>query len=395
MLITRKMSAVLKEKSAQYPIVTITGPRQSGKTTLSKMTFPGYEYISLEKPDVRRRAQNDPNSFFENFKNKVIVDEIQRVPELLSYIQVIVDEKKVPGQFILTGSAQFELMENINQSLAGRTALLKLLPFSFGEIYKDNKASIDINNLLYSGFYPRIFDQKLNPTEVLGYYYSTYVERDIRKFINIKDISRFETFIKLSSGRVGQLLNFNSLASEAGINHNTASSWISILNASYIIYKLRPYFKNFNKRLVKSSKLYFYDTGLICYLLDIQEADHLQNHPLKGSIFENFIITELLKQQYNNNTKANFYFWRDNVGHEIDLLIDYGNVLLTIEIKSGKTVVSDFFKNINFFKKNNQNVKKSAIIYGGDETFVENDTWIISYKDICLFEKLDYKLDIL
>ena len=377
----------------QYPVVTVTGPRQSGKTTLCRKLFPEYNYVSLEKPDIRRRAQNDPNGFLEALRGRAIIDEAQRVPELFSYIQVIVDEAQIPSQFILTGSAQFELLEKISQSLAGRTALLKLLPFSFGEIYKSDD-TISIDDVLFKGFYPRIFDQELNPSEALSYYCSTYIERDLRSIINIKDLSRFETFIRLCSGRTGQILNFNALANEAGINHNTASSWISVLEASYLVFRLKPHYNNLNKRLVKAPKLYFIDCGLACNLLDIQNPEHLANHPLRGSLFETLIVSEILKQQLNRSLRPNLYYWRDNVGHEIDLILDFGTTVLPIEIKSGKTITSDFFKNLDYYRKLNSSSAKALLIYGGDESYIEKNTWILSYKKIGLLENIDYNLEI-
>jgi predicted AAA+ superfamily ATPase len=393
MYITRKLEVVMDRLVRQYPVVTVTGPRQSGKTTLCRKLFPEYNYVSLEKPDIRRRAQNDPNGFLEDLKERAIIDEVQRVPELFSYIQVIVDEAQIPGQFILTGSAQFELFEKIGQSLAGRTTLLKLLPFSFGEIYKSDD-TISIDDVLFKGFYPRIFDQELNPSEALSHYFSTYIERDLRSIINIKDLSRFETFIRLCSGRTGQILNFNALANEAGINHNTASSWISVLEASYLVFRLKPHYNNLNKRLVKAPKLYFIDCGLACNLLDMQNPGHLANHPLKGSLFETFIVSEILKQQLNRSLRPNLYYWRDNVGHEIDLILDFGTTVLPIEIKSGKTITSDFFKNLDYYRKLNSSSAKALLIYGGDESYIEKNTWILSYKKIGLLENIDYNLEI-
>jgi len=391
MLIPRKIEPILKRLSDQYPVITITGPRQSGKTTLCKKVFQHKPYLSLETPDVRRRAMADPNSFLESLQDGAVLDEIQRVPELLSYIQGIVDSSHKPGMFILTGSAQFELLSQINQSLAGRTALLRLMPFSLDEAYPST-LGLNLEKVLYTGFYPGIFDKKLNPTEALGYYVNTYVERDVRSLINVRDLNRFETFIKLCAGRTGQILNFSSLANDCGVNHNTAFSWISVLEASYLMFTLKPHFRNFNKRLMKSPKLHFMDCGLASYLLEIENPRHIKNHPLKGNIFESFIIAELMKQRFNKNKQNNLYYWRDNVGHEIDLIYDFGDILFPVEIKAGKTVTTDYFKNLNFYRKINPNCKKAAIIYGGDKTYYENNIWVVSFKDINLFEDLDYTL---
>lgn len=379
--------------TTQYPVITLTGPRQSGKTTLCRTLFPDYRYVSLEKPDLRRRIEADPNAFFDGLKENVIIDEVQRIPDLLSYIQVYVDEKQKPGQFILTGSAQFELLESITQSLAGRTALLTLLPFSFGEIYRKEDVT-DIDQVLLKGFYPRIFDKQLVPEEAYAYYTNTYIERDVRTLLNVKDLGKFEIFLRLIAGRSGQMINFSSLAIEAGVNHNTASNWTTILEASYIVYRLKPHFKNLGKRLVKSPKIYVTDPGLISYLLEIRSSNHMKNHPLRGSIFETFVVSELLKQQYHANKRPNLYYFRDNTGHEIDLLYDFGNVLFPVEIKSGKTVTEDYFSNLRFYMKINPECKKGAVVYGGDATFREKNIWIIGYRDITAFEKLDYRAEL-
>lgn len=364
--------------STQYPVITITGPRQSGKSTLCKMTFPDKPYVSLEKTETRNHAINDPNDFLAQYPDGAIIYEIQRAPDLTAYIQEIVDEKNIEGLFILTGSHQFELINSINQSLAGRTAIIKLLPFSYNEIYKD--ASPELDQLLYTGFYPRIFDKKLNPTEASSFYVNTYIERDLHQLINIKDLSIFETFLKLCAARTGQILNIANLANDAGVTHNTAKHWLSILEASYIITLLRPHYKNFNKRIIKSPKLYFWDTGIASFLLNIVSVDHLNNHPLKGSLFETFVVTELFKQSFNNIKTPNFYYWRDNIGNEIDLVLEYTQNQRAIEIKSGKTISSDFFKGTNYYTKINPNSFQPAVIYGGEKNITSNNTRIIGYK---------------
>jgi len=380
-MIKRSIQAKIHSYIKQYPVVTITGPRQSGKTTLCKMLFPKRAYFSLEDIDIRNYARNDPRAFLEEHLGKgVILDEIQRVPELTSYIQTIVDDKAKEGLFVLTGSQNFELLNTISQTLAGRTALATLLPFSFNEIYKTASPSLDV--ILQTGFYPRIHDKKLNPQEALSFYVSTYLERDIRSLINIKDISRFETFLKLCASRTGQILNLLSLANDCGINHNTAKSWLNVLEASYVIFLVRPHYKNFRKRLVKSPKLYFIDTGLAAYLLDIENSIQLVNHPLKGALFETFVVTEILKLRLNAGKRSNLYYFRDNVGNEVDLILDYGNEVIPIEIKLGKTVVSDFLKGLRYYYKLNSNSKKGYLIYGGAQNQSRSDVDIVSYKNI-------------
>lgn len=393
MLIKRQIEPIVNRLVQQYPVVTITGPRQSGKTVLCRSLFADKPYISLENPSTRLRATTDPNAFLETVKHGTVLDEIQRVPELFSYMQEYIDHQNKPGMYILTGSAQFELMQNIKQTLAGRTALVKLLPFSCKEIYS-RESFPDIDTLLHTGFYPRIFDMKLNPTEALEYYTATYLERDVRELINVHDIHTFSIFLKLCAGRCAQLLNSTSLGNDCGVSSNTVISWLSVLEMSYIVFTLKPYYRNFNKRLIKSPKIYFFDCGLASYLIDIKELSHITIHPLRGSLFENFVVAELFKQAFNNNQQPNCYFWRDNTGHEIDLILEFGDTLLPIEIKSGKTINTDFFKNLNYFRKINPACTKCALVYGGNETFSQNDTWVVSYKDISLFENLDYRLNL-
>ncbi|MCD4718740.1 MAG: ATP-binding protein, partial [Desulfobacula sp.] len=322
-MIPRDVSKKVMEFSKQYPVVTITGPRQSGKTTLCKMLFPNKPYVSLENIDNREFAENDPIGFLEMYPKGVIIDEIQRVPDLTSYIQTIVDEKDLPGMYILTGSQQFELINRLSQSLAGRTALIRLLPFSFSEVYGIKKNQ-DIDKVLTTGFYPRIFDKGLDPYSAMEFYISTYIERDLRQLINIKDLSRFQTFLKLCAGRTGQILNMSSIGNECGISHNTVNGWLTILEASYIIKRVKPFYKNFNKRLVKAPKLFFIDTGLACFLLGISSFNHLQAHPLKGALFETFVFSELLKTNFNQAKPDNIYYFRDNIGNEIDFILDAG-----------------------------------------------------------------------
>ena len=381
-VIKRTVEQHILRLAKQYPVVTITGPRQSGKTTLCQAAFPHKRYISLENLDNRRIAINDPSRFLSDLPEGAILDEIQRAPNLLSYIQGIVDEKKKEGMFILTGSQQFELMDSITQSLAGRTALVKLLPFSYTEVYGTNKKRPDLNTVLFTGFYPRIFDKKLNPTEALAFYTTTYIERDVRSLIQVQDLSRFEMFLKVCASQTGQILNLSHLSNECGIAVNTVKSWLAVLEASYIVFLLRPHHKNFKKRLIKSPKLYFVDVGLAAFLLDIQDKTHLKNHPLRGALFETFVITEMLKKRFNHIQTQNMYYFRDNVGNEVDCLMDMGSEVIPIEIKSGQTIADDFFKGINYYKKLNPAAKQSWLIYGGDKSYQENGHNVCPYDGI-------------
>ena len=359
-MIKRDIETHLKKLAKQYPVLTVTGPRQSGKTTLCQMGFPRYLYCSLEDLDTREYAQQDPRGFLEQSK-KMIIDEVQRVPALFSYIQGIVDKKKQSGQFILTGSYQFELIHKIAQSLAGRTALAKLLPFSMNEL----KETSSYAKLIYRGFYPRIIDKKLNPTQALSFYTSTYLQRDLRDVREIKNFRQFEIFLKLCASHVGRELNKAKFANDIGIDNKTISSWLSVLQASYIIFLLNPHYKNFRKRLVKRPKLYFYDVGLASYLLGIQKESHVFSHPLKGVLFENLVIMEKLKQKLNKVQEPAFYYFRDHVGNEVDLLEETGNKITSYEIKTSQTLSSSLFKGLNFYKKLNADNNKSVLIYTG------------------------------
>jgi uncharacterized protein len=380
-MIKRTISNKILHYARRYPVVTITGPRQSGKTTLCKALFPKKKYFSLENIDVRERARNDPRAFLgERLKTGAIIDEIQRVPTLVSYIQEIVDTEDKPGLFILTGSQNFHLLDTISQSLAGRTALAVLLPFSYSELYSNG--TVPINKILYTGFYPRIHDKKLNPTEALSFYVSTYLERDIRALISVKDLSKFEKFLKLCAGRMAQIVNVSNLANDCGINHNTAKSWLGVLEASYVIFFVRPHHANFGKRLIKAPKLYFTDVGLASYLLDIHDKRQITTHPLSGGLFENFIVTELLKVRLNQGKNSNIYFFRDNVGNEIDVILEDGASVKPVEIKLGSTISNDFFKGLRYYQKvNRKNSIRPALIYGGKEDQRRGEFDVFSYRN--------------
>lgn len=366
-MIDRTIEPVLLGLAQQYPVVTITGPRQSGKTTLCRKVFPTLKYANLEAPDTRMFAIEDPRGFLAANRDGVILDEIQRVPELLSYIQTIVDLKNNPGQFILTGSQQFEVMNTISQSLAGRTALLKLLPFSLGELKQMPQSSID--RLMITGFYPRIHDQGLNPAQALGDYLETYVERDLRQLAMVKDISLFERFLKLCAGRAGQVLNLQSLGNDVGVSHSTARSWLTLLEAGYIIYLLQPWHTNVSKRLIKSPKLYFYDVGLASFLLGLENETQVSRDPLRGSLFENMVVMEALKYRYNRGMRSNIFFYRESNSNEVDLVAEKGRDLCAIEIKAGATVNHDFFRGLHHFAKavGSGRVIRGGVIYGGEE----------------------------
>lgn len=381
-MINRNISPKIKYFAEQYPVVTITGPRQSGKTTLCKALFPQYIYSNLESFEERDFAVRDPKGYLARFTQGAVIDEIQNAPDLLSYIQVNVDEKPQPGRYILTGSQNFALSNSISQSLAGRTAIARLLPFTMAEIIQINPPK-SLDQLLYTGAYPRIHDQNLDPTEALSFYLSTYIERDLRTLINIKDLSRFTTFLKLCAGRSGQLLNFSSLGNDCGVSHNTISNWISMLEASYIIKLLQPYHNNLRKRVIKSPKLYFLDVGLATFLLGIQNKQQISTHPLRGQLFETLVVTELLKYRFNLGETDNLYFFRDSKGNEVDIIMEYGTQLLPIEIKSGTTITTDFFKGLNYFRKLAEDrVENACLIYGGREKRLQENTSIYGWKSL-------------
>lgn len=376
---------IIKDKIIQlaekFPVISVTGPRQSGKTTLIKSIFPDYRYESLEDPDTRLFAINDPRKFLNEGK-KMVIDEIQRAPELFSYMQSNSDKTNINGQFIISGSQSFLLNQHISQSLAGRVAILNLMPLSLFELMDHGIPVSVYEKLIYQGFYPRLYDRNIEPVDFYPNYIQTYIERDVRLLQNIHDLTLFVRFLKLCAGRIGQLLNINSLANDCGVSPNTAKSWVSVLEASFIIFLLQPHFKNFNKRLVKMPKLYFIDTGLASSLLGVQSENQLSTHYLRGALFENFIISEFIKTRLNHGLRNNCYFWRDNKGMEIDCIIESGNKLTPIEIKSGNTFNQDFFRNLNYWNKLSGNpVKNSYVIYGGDSSRLTKDGALLSWRD--------------
>lgn len=352
----------------KYPILALTGPRQSGKTTLLKSLFADYTYLSLENPDTRQYAESDPNGFLAEFNNKVILDEVQKAPHLFSYLQGVVDQSGIMGQYILSGSQNFHLMNNITQSLAGRVALFKLLPFDFSELSEAQLLSDDYAECIIKGFYPAIFDRNIPSKVFYANYVQTYVERDVSELLNIRDAKLFRNFLSLCATRAGQLLNLNALANECGITQPTAKAWLSVLESSYIIFLLHPFHKNYSKRIVKTPKLYFYDTGLVSYLLKITNPLKLKSDGVKGALFENLIIAEKVKQNYHNYKQQDMWFWRDSVGREIDLIIQEEEIPDIYEIKSTETITNKLFDGLNFFETlAGESIRSKTLIYAGKD----------------------------
>ena len=366
-MIQRTAKDKLKDLASKFKAVAVTGARQTGKTTLVKQVFKGKPYLSLENPETRNFALEDPRGFLASYTKGAILDEVQRAPELFSYLQEILDNSKVKGLFILSGSNNFLLQQNISQTLAGRVGYINLLPFSIEELKKSKLLPDDDDQLMLKGFYPPIYDQEIPPLDWCPNYIKTYIEKDVRQIKNITDLIVFERFIKLLAGRSGQELNNSALAVESGVDVKTIQSWIGLLESSFIIYLLKPHFKNFNKTIVKRPKVYFYDTALVCYLLGIRNVLQLKTYPLRGYIFEGMVVTELIKKRTNAGLPINIYYWRDKTGHEIDVIIDNAGKLLPIEIKSGKTLNSEFFKNIEYWTKLS-GAEKSVLLYAGDQS---------------------------
>lgn len=382
-MITRDMETVLRQMSGSFKAVTITGPRQSGKTTLARMVFPDKPYLSLEAPDVRRMALEDPRLLLSRFPDGGILDEVQRAPALLSYLQEILDASPEPGRYILTGSQQFGLMEGVTQSLAGRTALLTLLPFAHGELERGGYASDSLEETLFRGGYPPLFDQQADPQQWLDGYLATYVERDVRQVLNVRDLTVFSRFLALCAGSVGQLLNASRLGADCGLNHGTASQWLSVLEASFVLFRLAPHHRNFRKRLVKTPKLYFLDTGLAIRLLGIESPEQLLTHPLRGALFENWVVAELLKGRFNRGKKSNLYFWRDNVGLEVDVLLETGGRLKPLEIKSGRTLADDWFRSLGKWSElAGQSATPGVLVYGGIAPWKRGGVEVVPWRNL-------------
>jgi len=367
--------------SEKFPVVTLLGPRQSGKTTLVRALFPDYVYINLENPQTRTFFKEDPRSLLHDGKTRIIIDEAQREPEILSWIQIFVDEENEPGRFILTGSNQPALGEAISQSLAGRTSVHYLLPLSMEEL-KSVQRIDERDNMLFKGFLPRLYQASMHPGDLYSAYFATYVERDVRRLINIKDLSKFEAFIRLLAGRVGQLVNLSSLGGDVGVSSTTLGGWLSALEASFVVIRLHPYHANIGKRLVKTPKLYFTEPGLLAWLLQIESPEQLGRDPLLGGIFENLVIVEAFKSAYNRGIPPHFSFYRDKSGLEVDLIREYQRQPFAMEIKAGKTFVPEMLKHLQHYRSLHGSLSGAALLYGGDESATVDGIKVFPYTQI-------------
>lgn len=389
-MIKRDITAEMLAAAGEYPVVTVFGPRQSGKTTLVKMTFPDKIYYSMEDPDVRMAAETDPRGFLGGLTEGAVLDEIQRLPLLLSYIQGMVDQLKKPGLFILTGSHQPELHQSVSQTLAGRTAVLTLLPFSLSELRRYHE-DWEAFKLIVKGAYPRIHEEGLKPTRFYNGYLQTYVERDVRALINLKDLTPFQQFIRLLAGRIGQIVNYTSLSNDIGISSTTVKNWISVLQASFVVFELAPYFQNIRKRVIKSPKIYFNDTGLAAYLMGIETPEQAFRDPLRGGLYENLVIVEILKGYFNSGKRPDLFFYRDTHGNEVDLIIRAGRKLIPVEIKSAATFTPDFLKGIEKFQKVvGKNCSQGIVLYNGAEEFTLKGTRVVNPLAKKVLESIDY-----
>ena len=382
-MIPRAATSTLKRLAKGFPVVVITGPRQSGKTTLAKSVFSSKTYVSLENPDERAFAQQDPKRFLQRFPEGAVLDEVQRCPELLSWLQGLVDERSIMGDFVLTGSAQFDLIVGITQTLAGRVGRVELLPLSADELAAANKAPTDLNTALFQGGYPALYDRDISPQDWFANYISTYLERDVRQLVSVRDLSQFQTFVKMCAARSGQLLNLTSLGADCGISSVTAKHWLSVLEASYIVTLLQPHHRNFGKRLVKAPKLYFYDVGLAAWLLGIRDAATLVTHAARGALFETYVVCELTKQRLNAGQPRDLYFWRDSAGNKVDVLIESAQGLQAIEIKSGSTFASDWSSGLKKWNKfaGDESIKPT-LVYGGNESYAREGVQVWGWQDV-------------
>lgn len=366
-MIQRTAEATLHRLAKGFPVICVTGPRQSGKTTLAKKAFPDKPYISLEDPDIARLAREDPRGLLDSYKDGLILDEAQAVPEIFLYLKTAIDKDPVPGRYIVTGSYQFSLLEGVTESLAGRAAFVTLYPFSVQELKGAGIPLSEPFETLLKGFYPPVYDREVTVYDWYTNYISSYIERDVRSVINVKDLGQFQIFVKMCASRVGQLLNLSALAQDCGITHNTAKSWISVLESSGIVFLLKPYHNNYGKRLVKSPKLYFVDTGVVCRLLGIKDAEQLFMHPNRGNIFECFVVAEMLKNRLNKGLSPELYFWRDNTGNEVDVIYEDGSVIRSVEIKSGKTFSTEYTSGLETWMRfSGEDPASCSIVYAGD-----------------------------
>lgn len=381
-MVTRAASQKLKQLATKFPVVGLLGPRQSGKTTLAKELFPKKPYVSFENQDTVLLAIRDPRAFLSAYKNGAVFDEIQRAPQLLSYLQELVDaHKKKAGLFVITGSQNLLLLETITQTLAGRIAFIQLLPFSLAELRDKNFGKQTLDSFLFRGGYPRLYQQRISPTDYYPNYLLTYVERDVRQIKNISNLALFQRFLKICATRTGQQLNYSAIANDCGIDQKTVLNWLGILEASFIAFRLQPYYNNLGKRLLQMPKLYFYDTGLCSSLLEIENEKQMANHPLRGALMENLMIIELLKSRLNRGLRSNLFYWRDRTGNEIDLLLDQSGAVVPVEIKSSTTFHLDFLKGIRYWQKLNPKLKSSYLVFNGKDGQVEK-TKILNWKNI-------------
>jgi len=386
----RVLEDKLRALAAQFPVVTVTGPRQAGKTTLCRATFPHLAYVTLEAPDVRAYALRDPRGFLAELRGGAILDEVQRAPDLLSYLQGEVDERPEPGRFILTGSANFALLQTVSQSLAGRTALLNLLPLEMAELRAFGPVPEDLFEVLWRGSYPAVFDRGLDARDWYRGYVGTYLERDVRQILNIGDLVAFQSFLRLAAGRTAQLLNLSGLGSDAGVTHGTARSWVSVLEASFVAHRLSPLHSNLSKRIVKTPKLHFFDTGLVCYLLGIRSPDDLRNHPLRGAIFETWVAAEVLKAHHHRGVEPALFFFRDRKGQEVDLVLDRSRDPVAVEAKSGQTVAEDFFAGFDALDRlppeGSSSRWRRVVVYGGRERQERSRALVLPWSQIDRFD---------
>ncbi len=384
MLVHREVVSAIRQMVDKFPVIALTGPRQSGKTTLLRTMFSDYRYVSLEDPDTRSFAENDPRGFLKQYDKHIIFDEVQRVPHLFSYIQSVVDDSGIMGQFIFSGSQNFHLMHNITQSLAGRTAIFRLFPFDFQELKSAGLLQNDYTAHLLKGFYPAIYNRNIRPVDFYPNYIETYIQRDVSELLAIQDMSLFRKFLALSATRAGQVLNMSSLAKEVGMSMPTVKAWLSALENSYVVFLLQPYYNNFSKRVIKSPKLYFFDTGLLCNLLRISDVSQIDNQAIKEALFENMIVSEYVKKKYHRNKRqTDLWFWRDSHGNEVDLLIDKPQETEIVEIKATQTLMPELFKGLNYYAARETKVKlTNTLVYGGSERQERSIAQVLPWSEV-------------
>ena len=382
-MIPRAAAPTLERLAKGFPVVALTGPRQSGKTTLAKSVFSEKAYVSLENPDEREFALQDPKRFLQRFSNGAVLDEVQRCPQLLSWLQGWVDERGIMGDFVLTGSAQFDLIAGITQTLAGRVGRVELLPLSAAELVAAHQAPSNLHAAMFQGAYPALYAREVSPQDWFANYFATYLERDVRQLLAVRDLGQFQTFVKMCAARTGQLLNLTSLGADCGISSVTAKQWLSVLESSYIVTLLQPHHRNFGKRLVKAPKLYFCDVGLAAWLLGIRDAATLETHAARGALFETYVITELLKQRFNAGQPRDLYFWRDSTGNEVDVLIETAQGLQAVEIKSGSTFASDWTSGLKKWKQfAGDEAIQPSLVYGGTASYARDGVQVWGWRDV-------------